>query len=290
MNADQIGTGWISLSVRLYKTLLRVYPLAFRQEYGSPMVQVFEDHARTLSKRYGMKGLLAWWGRTMLDTVQAAIEEHTQRGVEMSKGKYQRLSGWAMLLGGVLFFLGWLAGSRPDYSPYNYYSLWIDQVANVIQIPLIVMGILLLVVGYLGLNSRYGAASGAVGRYSLSIGAVSGVVSAVGAVLSYTDSPAAWPFLVWGLFLCFGGMAVFGVACLTRQVLPYWKGLPFLAGIWLPFFLIYMTISEAITGNWVNIPDLISLGVFFFTSIAFVGVGYLLQQDSLETQASPVTA
>ena len=283
MNVDRREVDWVSFSVRLYWKLLLVYPTAFRQEYGSLMVQVFEDHARMLSTRFGMKGLLNWWGRTMLDTAQAAIEEHTQRGVDMSKEKFKKLSGWALILAGVLFFLGWLAGSRPDYSPYNYYSLWIDRFANAITIPVMIGAILMLVIGFLGLLSRYGEAAGVFGRSSLTIGAVGGVVSAVGAILLYTESSVSWSILIWGLFLCFGGMAVFGVICLSRQVLPYWKGLPFLAGIWLPVMLGYMIIAD----NWVEIPGFINLGVFLFTSIGLVGVGYLLQQDSMDTRSIP---
>jgi len=287
MDMGRKDMDWVTFSVRLYWKLLLVYPPAFREEYGSLMVQVFEDHARMLFTRQGMHGLLTWWGRTMLDTAQAAIEEHTQRGVDMSKEKFKKLSGWALVLSGSFFFLGWLAGSRPEYSPYDYYSLSIDKLANAITTPLLIGAILLLVIGFLGLLSRYGEVSGAVGRTSLVIGALSGVVSAVGAVLLYTESPVAWSILIWGLFLCFGGMAVFGVVCLSRHVLPYWKGLPFLAGIWLPTMLIYMMIAESISGDWVNIPGFINLGVFLFTSIGLAGVGYLLQQDSMDTRSIP---
>jgi len=76
------------LSTRLYQALLAVYPSEFRRAYGIPMLQAFRDCSRRALREAGAAGLLALWSRTMLDTVQTALEEHTQRGVDMSKEKF----------------------------------------------------------------------------------------------------------------------------------------------------------------------------------------------------------
>ena len=103
------------LSARIYHALLVVYPSEFRQAYGSPMLQVFRDCCRRALGDAGPAGLLALWARTLLDTVQTAFEEHAQRGVDMSKEKFVKLSGWALVLGGPVVALGGLAATRPEY-------------------------------------------------------------------------------------------------------------------------------------------------------------------------------
>jgi len=139
------------LSARLYQALLIVYPSEFRQAYGVHMLQVFRDCGQRALRETGTAGLLFLWARTMLDTVQSAFEEHAQRGVDMSKEKFLKLSGWALMLGGLTETLGWLASTRPEYNRFNFFSLPVDQAINVITIPMIVMGLLLLSVGFTGL-------------------------------------------------------------------------------------------------------------------------------------------
>jgi hypothetical protein len=144
----------LRISMRLYQTLLAVYPTEFRQAYGGPMIQVFGDCRRRAFVEAGTAGLLILWWRTLLDTIQTAIEEHSQRGTYMSKSKFVKISGWAMILSGIAFVLGNLAGSRPEYNQYNALSLPIDYYANMADFPLTSMAFLLLVIGYIGLFVR----------------------------------------------------------------------------------------------------------------------------------------
>jgi hypothetical protein len=51
------------------------------------MLQVFRDCCRRALREAGPPGCWHSVGRTMLDTVQTALEEHVQRGVDMSKEK-----------------------------------------------------------------------------------------------------------------------------------------------------------------------------------------------------------
>jgi hypothetical protein len=268
---------WVGVSIRLYRLLLLVYPSVFRQEYGGLMIQVFGDRAWAHYRRSGVSGLLGWWGWTMLDTVQAAIEEHTQRGVDMSKGKFEKLSAWALMLGWLVILLGWLASGRPEYQPYNYYSQEIDRLANALDMPLVILGILLLVIGYGGLLTRFGAASGLLGRFGLGLGILSGLVSAVSAASSLVfEAEFLWQLFIWGMFFQFTGMVIFGLACLRSRVLPRWHGLPLLAGMWMPLLLLASMIYEAITGNWLNLPDLVFFGFWLVSLAGLAGVGYVL--------------
>src|SRR4030067_950641 len=89
------------ISLRLYRALIAVYPPEFRQAYGDPLLQVFNDCCRRALLDADMAGLLSLWWRTMLDTVKSAIEEHTQRGVYMMESKFIKLSGWGLIMGGL---------------------------------------------------------------------------------------------------------------------------------------------------------------------------------------------
>ncbi|HEV8420101.1 MAG TPA: ABC transporter permease [Actinomycetota bacterium] len=61
--------------VRVYRSLLRLYPWRFRREYGWDMCQVFRDRLRE-ELRTGQPGrLAAYWFSIVLDVVRTAIPE-----------------------------------------------------------------------------------------------------------------------------------------------------------------------------------------------------------------------
>ena len=269
------------LSARLYQALLAVYPSEFRQAYGVQMLQVFRDCGQRALRETGAAGLLFLWARTMLDTVQSALEEHAQRGVDMSKEKFLKLSGWALMLGGLTETLGWLASTRPEYNPYNFFSQPIDQVINVIMIPLIVMGLLLVSVGFTGLVLRYGQEAGSFGRFSLGLGALSGIISAVGAIgMGVVDSETWWLIFFLGMTVQFLGLTLFGMANLQKRALPRWNSLPVLAGVWLPLYVLVSLIIEQTSGNWLEFPVAVFTILWIITIAGLAGLGYQLQSDS----------
>ena len=271
----------VHYSLHLYRLLLFVFPSGFRREYGYPMLQVFRDCCRRKLIEKGSFGLVTLWMRTMIDTLATAIEEHSQREVNMSKEKFIRLAGWALPVGGLAVILGWMASMRPEYYRYNLRSLWIDQYLNVADMYLTALGMLLLSVGFMGLLVRYGAESGRFGRLWLGFGTASGLVSAIGAIgLGIFDSGPWWSMFFFGMAANFLSMALFGVLCLRSRLLPKWNGLPFLAGIWVPLFLIISMLYEAINGGWLELPDLVFGLIWTLSLIGMAGVGYLLQTDS----------
>lgn len=279
------------LSTRLYQALLIVYPSKFRRDYGSPMLQVFRDCCRQALRESGAAGLLSLWARTMLDILQTAIEEHVHRGVDMSKKKFLRLSGWALIAGGLALVLGWLASTRPLYNNFNARSLVIDRYANAAELPLTVMGLLLLSVGFIGLSLRYGQGAGSVGRSSLVLGALSGVVSAAGAIgLVVYDSNPWWSIFFFGLVFQFLGLTLFGFTNLRQPTLPRWNGLPILAGIWIPLFVLVGLIIEWGTGDWLEWPAAVFPILWLLSLAGLMGLGYLLQSDSqlTSTEAAAV--
>jgi hypothetical protein len=262
------------LSARLYQALLAIYPSGFRRVYGGLMQQLFRDSARRALREHGSPGLLALWGWTMLDTVQTAIEEHSQRGVEMTREKFIKLSGWALMLGGLAITLGWLAFSRPEYNRFNALSLPIDQVANAVGFPLIVAGLLLLSAGFTGLYLRYGQGGGRLGRFGLGLGVLSGVVSAIG--LAVFDHEPWWTLFFFGMVVQFLGLALFGYSNLRQRALPRWNGLPLFAGVWMPLYALAGISLEQATGRWVAAPPGVTMLLLLLILAGLAGLGYLL--------------
>jgi hypothetical protein len=287
-------TPLIRFSVQVYRMLLYFYPSAFRRDYGDLMVQVFGDHARVVTRQRGLKGLLTWWARTMLDTAQAAIEEHTQRGTDMSKAMFVKLSGWAFVSGGLMMFIGWWASSRPEYSPYNFLSRWYDQVANVIAEPMILLSVGLISLGMMGLIVRYGKASSSTGRFFLYFGAISGGISFI-TWLSFLvgldlSGEVGWLVFMYCWAFLFTGLALWGIECLRSRLLPRGNALPLLAGIGVSFFVFGGVIYELVTGNWWEAPGFVNVIVFPLTLVALVGLGYVLQGDVQPSEMKAQTA
>ena len=138
----------------------------------------------------------------------------------------------------------------------------------------------------LGLMARYGAQAGGFGRFALGLGAVSGLVSVVGMIgMSISDSNPWWSLFYFGWMLQYLMLALFGVVCIQRRILPRWNALPLLAGIWVPGFMLVSMIYETVTGTWWEPMDAVFIALFTFGAVGFAGLGYLLQSDS--SPASP---
>lgn len=207
----------------------------------------------------------------------------------MSKEKFIKLSGWALMLGGLVVMLGWLAGTRPEYNRFNARSLPIDRYANAVEFPMIVMGMLLLSVGLIGLFLRYGQRAGNFGRFSLGFGALSGAISAVGAIgLGVYDSEPWWLTFFLGMTFQYLGLTLFGIPALRQRTLPRWNGLPIFAGFWIPAFVLYSLIVEQVTGQWVEWPEAVFMTLWLFSLAGLAGLGYLLQSDSQPVDTATV--
>jgi hypothetical protein len=177
--------------------------------------------------------------------------------------------------------MGWLASTRPEYDRFNLLSARIDLILNAIVTPLFVMSTLLLSVGYIGLLLRYSRTAGSFGRLSLGLGALSGIVSAVAAIsMEYYETEHLWP--IWFLAMVFQllGLTLFGIANIRQPSLPRWNGLPILAGVWIPLFVIVGLTAEQVSGSpWV-VPNIVSISLLLLTMAGLVSLGYLLQSDA----------
>ena len=272
------------VSARLYQALLRIYPSQFRRDYGGPMLQVFRDCCRQAFQETGTPGLLIVWMRTILDAAQSALEEHMERGVDMSKEKFIKMSGWGLMLAGVVLTLGFLAGTRPEYNQYNARSLPVDRYANAATGPLMILSTFLLLVGLIGLFLHDGSRAGGFGRASLALGILSAAVGTIGSIgLAAFDSELWWSIFFISFMFIFVGLALFGFANLSAEIKLGGRLFPLLAGVWIPTYLTVSLILEQARGQWVNLPMGIDLFVFLITAAGLIGLGYGLRSEPQTT-------
>jgi hypothetical protein len=67
---------FVELSVRIYQSLMHVYPASFRRQYGCEMTRVFREVATDSTERHGSAGLITTWSRVLGDLALSAFHEH----------------------------------------------------------------------------------------------------------------------------------------------------------------------------------------------------------------------
>jgi hypothetical protein len=281
----------VSFSIRAYRLLVGAYPTAFRQEYGEHMLQLFGDCSRRQYRQKGASGMLMLWAVTLFDFVRSVVAEHLQRETVMTKQLFIRLSGWALLLGGVLIILGVLAISFED-SRYYYTYPELRGFFSTIGFGLM-LGPMFVGVGMLGLLARFGQGVGLPGQAALLAGAIGGLLAYPLAELLAALFPEGgfegtfiWPLIFFSLLgLLFLGMGLYGLMALRRQAMPRWNGLPVLAGFLLPTLIVMELIwgwSERVTSQD---GGAIIMVVLVVSAVPVVLLGYVLQGEYREEPA-----
>jgi hypothetical protein len=282
MTVESIDNHVIAFSVRVYQVLLVAYPTKFRQEYGPHMSQVFRDCCLQVFEQDGVIGLLKLWAITLLDFVQSVISEHVQKEIQMRKEDREeitRLGGWALMLGGFTFFLFFLG----IYLDSNIADLS-GRLSGFIEASLIMFFVItpiLLMIGMLGLRTRYGDEVGWFGKNILLFGAIAGPAMDI---LGYII--AAYEFVDWGAILFFSGstvplacIALFGVVILRSKPLPRWNALPIITGLWYPIFFVFFYIAVT-TEEWpVSFNSIADQALILVQSVTLCLLGYVLQGD-----------
>jgi hypothetical protein len=245
------------------------------------MAQVFRDLCREIYEREGLLGFLELWLTTMFDLLKTAIEERSREVVQMTKEKFVRLSGWALMLAGATFMLGFaLGGQETSFSdPLGGQDAFVEY-SQLVLIPLAMAS---FTVGMLGMRSRYGAQVGRFGSFSLVIGAIGGAIGFVGAIGLglLVDGDGWWITTMLGLLLVLVGMLLFGIAAVRKRPLPRWNALPLLTVS--PFLLI--PITGIITGSdELSVPILAT--TFLLIGAGFVALGFVVQGDSVEEMSA----
>ena len=279
----------IKFSVRVYQVLLNAYPIKFQQEYGSDMVQVFQDCCLRAFRQGGMNGMARLWAVTLFDLVQSVISEHAQKEIEMKKEMKPediRKAGWAFILGGIaLAALSLFVALLGD----SYWFL-LTGILSFLCLPL-------LAVGMLGLRSRFGDKAGGFGKSMLLVGAILGpITSVIGFVLQGMNE--FWTLIFNGATILFVCLALFGLVGLYKKPLPSWNILPIIAGVLFPLLWLSAFLNShsgrvviwKLTGHWYVIPGIpegVAWILLLIQCIALAALGYILKSDVPEETAVP---
>jgi len=265
----------VDLSVRVYTWLLAAYPGSFRAEYGNHMAQVFRDVCRRDYHRRGLRGMAWLWGRTSLDLLRTTVEEHIERGIDMSREKFVRWSGWALMAGAALFAAGLIIGSFDSYDMDPIGG--VDAVYEISQVVGLVMGQLLFVIGLLGLRAGYAGRSGGLGAGLLLLAVVGSVVS-IGGLLLMSSTEAGWELWMGGFLAMTLTLAVFGIVAVRRRVFSRWNYAPLLVGVGMPLlFGIGIVGVDTVSGP---APEWGSILAVVLTAVGLILVGYRMQADA----------
>ena len=265
----------VDLSVRVYTWLLAAYPGRFRAEYGHHMAQVFRDTCRRDYHRRGWSGMTSLWARTSLDLLRTTVEEHIERGIDMSREKFVRWSGWALMAGAVLFAAGLIIGSFDSYDMDPIGG--VDAFYEISQVVGLALGHILFVIGLLGLRTGYTVRSGSLGPVLLLLAVIGSIVS-LGGLLIMSSIEAGWIVWMAGFLTMTLTLAVFGIVAVRRRVFSRWNFAPILAGVGLPLlFGVGIAGVDTVSGQ---APEWASFVAVALTSIGLILVGYRMQADA----------
>jgi hypothetical protein len=273
----------VAFSVRIYWLLLALYPAAFRQEYGSDMLQVFRDCCLNALHWGGTPGLLAVWGGTFSDLLLSALEQNLRRNVHISHAQLVRMSGWCLSLGGVYLAVAvqvtYLnAGETAQGSPL---SIPVNALYRA-QAYLLPGAWLLITLGVAGMLARYGVKAGKLGRGLLRFSMFGGAAACLSAAAVQVLGWAAWWAAGWmvGNLLLFTCLAFIGLLTLkssdsSGRFLPRWSAVPLLFCLVFPFLGLFA---------WAGLQ--VGQGITWSVAVSLVLLGYTLQSNPLGTPAS----
>jgi len=232
----------VSISLRVYRVLLAFYPQSFRQEYAPHMLQAFGDYTRRVYLQRGWAGMLWWWTFTFFDFAKSVLEEHLQRITNMTKEKFIRLGGWALMLAGLimLFAFFWNRSFAVAFGPSEAYQSFVNSIWPILS--------LFYGIAFITIRSKYRGQLGTLGKFSLLAGIVfafltfaTSIITFVltGTVITANISNSLNMFAVrliaYYYFVNQIVLMLFGIDAFNKRYLPSWWPLPLIAGL-IPVF------------------------------------------------------
>lgn len=211
----------------------------------------------------------------------------------MTQGKFIRLSGWAMILGGFSMGIGlfvqldWIRlmlyrtlGPPTTIEEYNHYWALAENLGELPNLA----GLLLVVVGICGLRLHYRNIVGRYGRTLLDISLVGGLISVVALVL-LAGSGNAWWLFVSGFAVMFSSLALFGLVAGKKGILQPLQAGFLLSGFWFPVSIVLSLLLEYFNdGQWIEIPGWIEMPIWTAVIIALMLLGQELQAEARQKE------
>lgn len=278
---------FVVFSVKAYQLLLLLYPVKFQKEYGSQMVQVFQDGCVQSARNKSVGGMIYFWILTMLDFLVSVIKEHSQKEAEMTKSTLIRFSGWVLIVGAILLLPPMIRASTGN-------SIWGYMATSYIPQPLgdlalIIGGFIapiLIAIGLLGIWACFGKSTG-IGRHILMTGITVGfTISCVTGFIQYVTPsntilrPVYSYILLGGVWFMFFCLAVFGIFIIKRKPMHKWNGAALAAGgAWVAVspILVWMLGLHSLSLN--PIPFVVMILAYIVSTIALILLGLNLQSN-----------
>jgi len=285
MNSKPAELPVVAFSVGVYQMLLNAYPANFQEEYGSQMMQVFEDCCLRTVRQGGANGMVKLWAVTLLDLIQSVISEHAHKEIEM-KPEAIRTAGWALIWGAVTFVISLLSLLIGDTTVGNPFY-------GISALFIIFLSSPLLAVGMLGLRNRYGDKVGWFGKNILLLGAILGPLITLtgffGMLGLFENGNIGWHLIYIAPGASFAGLALFGIVALYKRPLPRWNMVPVIAGLWYSIIVLPHIIVGVRFGDWLHGGPHYTTAFYFdvVQGIALVTLGYILKSDVPEVTAVP---
>jgi hypothetical protein len=234
--------------------------------------------------------MLTLWAHTLIDWFKTVIGEQMNRGTEMTRSKFIRLSGWAMVLAAVILLLSFLPESdsildglyqtfgQPATAAQHEVFQTITTGMRSLLFP---AAILFITLGLFGLHIRYARRTGNSAKLSLGMGIAGGVVSLVISAGMVMGIQIVRPLMNISMAFMFAGLFVFGLAALRSRPMPRGNGLPALAGFWWPLLVIHAYVYPQFIQRFfgLQVPLWFSFAIFSLMSISLATLGYVLQAD-----------
>ena len=199
----------VTISERVYRLLLNIYPRPFRDEYGEEMAQLIRDQASQAWADHRVIGVLVLWLKVLWDTARSATAEHVAT-LDVHSNRRGLAYGLATAIGFPLAFVSF--GSDQFWSAVVWVgqSIGLQTSNNWLHPVIAVPAFLLAGIGLYGLYRRLPITSKA--KKLLSGGAVAlGVtLSLLGLAIVY--SPIYGPTFLAGWYSPAGfGLITFGL-------------------------------------------------------------------------------
>jgi hypothetical protein len=258
----------LSVSVRVYRTLLAAYPKKFREHYETQMVQVFRNSVKD-AYQHGISDLIDLWLHTCTDLlVTALIERLEERSQYMFSQRIVFGGGLVSAFGGLMWFVSLLAWES------GYTEL------------LLSVALLLTVGGVAALHTRQGKQAGVLGW----LGFVLGIL---GTILALSGLLGILGYNLLGL-----GYILIGFRAWQTRDLPRWRLMPLALGIMLIGFVFSARLEQQISisgidpWNPLTVPAIALVFLSFSIGILWMVLGGILaknpgRQNSNQPQTSP---
>jgi hypothetical protein len=233
-----------SLSVHLYRWVVRLYPPTFRQQYGTEMIHCFHDMLRERAHA-GLRGTFWLWVELFLDTATSVPRAHLEEW-SMMQTSYTRSSHLGAIAA-IVTALVWLFMFTSDDIVQTFGGLGALGFLSILCSCLFAT--------LIALHKRLAPLTASA---FLPLGLMLGVVSAmvgVGGMLLWSFAGVgvngiaflAIIFALWGLLL---GLACLGLATLSLHTLGIWRFFPVLALPMVVFLVATSGISAAQAGPY----------------------------------------